>query len=77
MSAPSFATLGYATGWCCRCRAVRDCAVVVATTDWQTTPIGVCRICGDVVPEPSNRRAVPAPRTPLGTPPFDSLDAAG
>lgn len=77
MSDPPFTTLVYSAGWCWRCRMIRACAVIIATTDWHTTPIGVCRACGGAIPEPTVRQrdAVP-PSADRDVPMLDFTDVA-
>ena len=71
-------TLPPTYGWCCHCRAVRDCTVTIGTTDWHAIPIGVCRVCEHIVYEPTTRPRNAIPHRALlatGLRPFS--DSAG
>lgn len=49
LSPPSAQRERYA--WCPTCRRTRPCVRNLGTTDWQTTPVYTCRICGRVIHE--------------------------
>jgi hypothetical protein len=49
--------------WCPTCRRTRPCVRNLGTTDWQTTPVYTCRMCGRVIHEP---QLDPSPRSSPG-----------
>jgi hypothetical protein len=51
--------------WCPTCDGPRPCTIQQGTTDWQSTPVSVCRACGHVTHDPVIRLDLPA--SPAGS----------
>jgi hypothetical protein len=45
--------------WCPTCQGPQPCERQQGTTDWQTTPVHTCRVCGQVTHDPV-LRLIPA-----------------